>query len=188
MIEYNMSSLGNWLDLSGTSNRYIQTYVRGFVDISGGNLIMRNNGIYVEEGDSSFNGNLTVQNRLAVGKSPDPNNNFALEVSGAMFFGGGDASFNGNTTINNNIAMGGLIQQSITPISTVVPQVIYAVPSALFGTGIVYLGSPNVFYNTNTFTYVNIQNDLTISGNLYVQTNNSVTLNNYSITNDMSLN
>ena len=184
-----MSSLGYWLDLSGTSNRYLQTYVKGFVDISGGNLIMRNNGIYVLNGDSSFNGNVTFMKRFAVGKSPDPTNNYAFEVSGSMFFGGGDVSFNGNATVNNNLSMGGLIQQDVTPVSTVVPQVIYAVPSALYGTGIAYLGSQNVFTQPNTFkSYVNMEKDLTITGNLYVQTNNSVTLNNYGVTNDLSLN
>jgi predicted acyltransferase (DUF342 family) len=58
----------------------------------------------------------------------------------------------------------------------------------LYGSGIVYLGSENVFTNTNTFTYMTVNNDLTINGNLYVQTNNSVTLVSYSVAQDMSLN
>jgi len=52
--------LSKWLDLSGTSNRYKQMYIKGFLDISGGNLIVRNNNFYVLAGDSSLNGNLSV--------------------------------------------------------------------------------------------------------------------------------
>ena len=49
---------GNWLDISSTSNRYIQTYVKGFVDMSGGNLVLRNNNILVQSGDISVVGRL----------------------------------------------------------------------------------------------------------------------------------
>jgi hypothetical protein len=35
--------MNQWMDFSMNSNRYIQTYFNGFVDISGGNLILRNN-------------------------------------------------------------------------------------------------------------------------------------------------
>ena len=52
----------NWMDLSSTSNRYIQTYYRGFVDISGGPLYVRNNNLYVQGGDVSLNGRLYVKN------------------------------------------------------------------------------------------------------------------------------
>ena len=31
----------NWLDLSNSSNRYVQMYVKGFLDMSGGNLTVR---------------------------------------------------------------------------------------------------------------------------------------------------
>ena len=41
----------NWLDLSSTSNCYNRMYVQGFVDISGGNLILRNNNLYMTSGD-----------------------------------------------------------------------------------------------------------------------------------------
>ena len=37
--------IGNWLDVSSTSNLQIQTYLYGFMDMSGGNLILRNNNI-----------------------------------------------------------------------------------------------------------------------------------------------
>ena len=73
----------NWLDLSNTSNCYNRTYVQGFVDISGGNLILRNNNMYMTGGDLSLNGKLIVGSDVSLNK---------------RLFVGGDASFNGNTT------------------------------------------------------------------------------------------
>jgi hypothetical protein len=64
------SQLGNWLDLSGTSNLYIQTYVKGFVDMSGGNLVLRNNSIYVNAGDVSMGGRLFVQGNAIFQTAP----------------------------------------------------------------------------------------------------------------------
>ena len=53
---------GNWLDSSSSSNLSIQTYVKGFIDMSGGNLILRNNSILVSAGDVSLNGRLFATN------------------------------------------------------------------------------------------------------------------------------
>ena len=80
----------SWLDLSSTSNRFIRMYVQGFVDISGGNLIVRNN-------DVSFN------NRLVVGSDITTNK---------RLFTVGDASLNGNlfvaydTSLNSRLVVG----------------------------------------------------------------------------------
>ncbi len=66
--------MSNWLDASSTSNRYKQMYIKGFLDISGGNLILRNNNFYLKNGDASLNGRLilsgdaSLNNRLLVGK------------------------------------------------------------------------------------------------------------------------
>lgn len=66
--------MSNWLDASSTSNRYKQMYIKGFLDISGGNLILRNNNFYLKNGDASLNGRLilsgdaSLNNRLFVGK------------------------------------------------------------------------------------------------------------------------
>jgi hypothetical protein len=72
---------GNWVDLSSTSNRYIQTYIKGFLDISGGNLLLRNNNILVNAGDISLNGRLFVSGDTS--------------MNGKLFVGG-DVSMNGN--------------------------------------------------------------------------------------------
>ena len=80
----------SWLDLSSTSNRFIRMYVQGFVDISGGNLIVRNN-------DVSFN------NRLVVGSDITTNK---------RLFTVGDTSHNGNlfvafdTSLNSRLVVG----------------------------------------------------------------------------------
>ena len=73
--------LSNWLDASSTSNRYQQMYIKGFLDISGGNLILRNNNFYVLGGDSSLNnrlfvgGDVSINNRLMVGRDVTINGN-----------------------------------------------------------------------------------------------------------------
>ena len=72
----------NWLDLSSTSNRYIQTYYKGFVDISGGPLYVRNNNLYVRGGDISLNGRL---------------------------YSAGDASFGNRVFITGNLSVSGNI-------------------------------------------------------------------------------
>jgi len=48
-----------WLQVSH-ANRYNQMYIKGFLDISGGNLILRNNNLLIKTGDASMNGNLYV--------------------------------------------------------------------------------------------------------------------------------
>jgi hypothetical protein len=50
--------MSDWLAFSNTSNRWKQSYVQGFLDVSGGPLILR------ETADASFNGNLRVRQNL----------------------------------------------------------------------------------------------------------------------------
>jgi len=177
-----------WLnDIS--SNRYIQTYMRGYLDISGGPLILRNAGVLGLSGDSSFNNNVTVGGRLVVGrlvvgKSLNPVNAFVLDVSGPMNFGGSDSSFGGNVTVNNNLAMGGLIQQNVSSNNTFNQQMISVPYSAFVGSGFSYLGSPNTFTGVNTFTadasfsrlFTSTGSDASLGGNLFV--NSYTTFNN----------
>jgi len=81
----------NWLDLSSTSNRYIQSYYKGFVDISGGPLYVRNNNLFVQGGDVSLNG------RLYSAGDASLNNRLFL---------GSDAYLNGNLSVMGNIGIG----------------------------------------------------------------------------------
>jgi len=71
----------NWLDLSSVSNKCISTYYRGFVDISGGPLYLRNDSLYIKSGDISLNGRLYVANDVSIGN---------------RLFVAGDVSINGN--------------------------------------------------------------------------------------------
>ena len=49
--------MSTWLSQSTSSNRWKQSYINGFVDISGGNLILRNS-------DASFNGNISIAKNI----------------------------------------------------------------------------------------------------------------------------
>ena len=60
-----MSSTSTWLS-NNASNRYIQTYMKGFLDMSGGHLILRNHNIYVKSGDVSINGLLMVADDVSL--------------------------------------------------------------------------------------------------------------------------
>ena len=125
---------GNWLDLSSSSNRYIQTYMKGFLDMSGGNLLLRNNNIIVAAGDISLNGRMFVGNdaslsgRLFVSKD--------LSLNSKLYVGG-DTSMNGNVyargtiitdassytdvkgtfLVENNVNVTGIINQSTINLS-----------------------------------------------------------------------
>jgi hypothetical protein len=81
----------NWLDLASTSNRCNRIYVQGFMDISGGNLIVRNNNLYLTQGDASINGNLLLGYDASLNR---------------RLFVGSDASFGGNLYIAKNVGLG----------------------------------------------------------------------------------
>jgi len=88
--------MANWLDLSNSSNLFRAIYVKGFVDISGGDFISRNGNLYIA-GNSTIN-NSYVKNKLGVGVSGSL---YQLDVSGVANFrntiiGESDASINGN--------------------------------------------------------------------------------------------
>jgi len=113
----------NWLDLSSTSNRYTRTYIQGFMDISGGNLIVRNNNLYLTRGDASINGNLILGRDLSVN---------------------GNVSANVNTMssliVSNNINMNGVVAQFSSNI---------AVPS----TYVSYIDLSGYLYKTSLTSY-----------------------------------
>ena len=88
--------MSNWLDASSSSNKHRQTYVKGFLDISGGNLILRNNHLFIKQGDASFNSNIYVNNTAVI-------KNLVIT---------GDLSMNGNLNIsykNNSIPPAAII-------------------------------------------------------------------------------
>ena len=97
---YILDMSGNWLDLSSTSNRYIQTYMKGFLDMSGGNLLLRNNNILVAAGDISLNG------RLFVNGDTSMNGRFYLTRDASLqsrLSVKGDVSFNSDVYMRGNV-------------------------------------------------------------------------------------
>jgi UDP-3-O-[3-hydroxymyristoyl] glucosamine N-acyltransferase len=101
-----MSNPGDWL-YDQSANRFRGTYTKGFVDISGGNLIVRN-------GDVSFNNKLfassdvSFDSTLHVGDTTTLNS--LLLVSGDVsmnnkLFVSNDASLNQNLSVGGNITV-----------------------------------------------------------------------------------
>jgi intein-encoded DNA endonuclease-like protein len=89
-------TLNNWLDLSNVSNLFKSIYVKGFVDISGGDFISRNGNLYIA-GNSNLN-NAYIGNTIGVGVSGSI---YPLDVSGSVQIRNklvvwGDASINGS--------------------------------------------------------------------------------------------
>jgi predicted acyltransferase (DUF342 family) len=159
----------NWLDLSATSNRHIRTYVQGFLDISGGNLIVRNNNLLVYGGDSSLNGRLLV--------SGDSSLNGNVIIGSTLYPTGG-------INLQNNLNMGGLINQSGTTVQggVIYQPIVTSDVSAIINASNIYtsnmtLTGSNVFTIGNTTTTVSIgvnKNPVTISGPLYALYDTSI--------------
>jgi len=112
-----MSSIPNVFDFVTTSNRVRQTYFVGFVDINGGNLILRpNSNLFITGGDTSMNGALSVSGNTSIGSNLSVTGNITLSnrlIGGSdaslnrNLFLGGDASFNGRLFVNRDISLNG---------------------------------------------------------------------------------
>jgi Chaperone of endosialidase len=88
----------NWLDYPNNSaNRYMRTYIQGFMDISGGNLIVRQNNLYLTQGDASINGNLILGYDASLNR---------------RLFVGSDASFGGKVFITSDLSVNGTLSAS----------------------------------------------------------------------------
>ena len=181
---------------STVGNRYIQTYIQGFLDISGGDIILRNNGNLYIGGDSSFNGNinivsgnLTTSNTIGniytnnaetinlgtqsatnvfIGKSTSSTTtiNTDLSVNNHLRIGG-DASFNGNLMLQKNVFLqNDLSMNGNLKIST--GNVLTTSSTAsLFTTN-----ATNIFMGPVNGR-ITMQNDVSINGGLSVQKDSS---------------
>jgi hypothetical protein len=88
--------MSKWLDFSANANRLLPLYISGFLDISGGDLINRNDNVFIEN-DTSFNGNVFIKSNMGLGVS---GSSYAFDISGSSFFEKnlnilGDLSING---------------------------------------------------------------------------------------------
>jgi len=137
--------MSNWLDASSTSNRYKQMYIKGFLDISGGNLILRNNNFYLKNGDASLNGRLIVS---------------------------GDASLNNRLLVGNDVIISGNLYANFPPNSIPTSAVSGGIPGStgVFTTDVsmnsrLFIGK-DVSMNSNLNVYGNtILGNLNITGN-----------------------
>jgi len=88
--------MSSWLSTQ-SANRYLSTYFNGFVDISGGQLILRNGDAYFNgnlvvgknltiQGQTSLNGNSLIS-RIGLGTS-SVNQNYVLDISGESYIKG----------------------------------------------------------------------------------------------------
>ena len=103
--------MSNWLDLSSSSNRFIRMYVQGFVDISGGNLIIRNSDISLNGSfyQSTYNG-FSMPGLTAIYNYPSliytPNDTTTNLISSNVTITAGNSSTTSNTyTLGNSNSM-----------------------------------------------------------------------------------
>ena len=98
-----------WLIYGLSSNKFKNTYIQGFLDICG-NIVLRNGGFSLSNGDVSMNGNLWVQKQsvlignVGIGTTTPQS---ILDVSGNFILRNGDFTLtNGNISLNGNIFVG----------------------------------------------------------------------------------
>lgn len=87
--------MSSWLETTMRTNRMLNTYVKGFVDVSGGGLIMRN-------GDISANGNMSI------GEETTMNGNVFIN---------GKTQLNADISMNHSVDICGILQAQFSPAS-----------------------------------------------------------------------
>ena len=114
--------MSNWLDLSDNANCFESMYVKGFVDMSGGSLQLRNadNHLLVG-GDASFNGGVYLEQNLLIGTETG-HSGYAADISGIVDISGnlftqGDVSMNGNLYVSGDCNIDGALSFGSASIS-----------------------------------------------------------------------
>ena len=100
-----MSSQDDWL-VDPKSNRFIDTYMRGYLDMSGGHLILRNNNIHVNDGDISLNGKLLVNSDTSLNSKLFVGNDVCMND---LLMVGNDVSLNSKLFVGNDVCMNELL-------------------------------------------------------------------------------
>ena len=114
--------MSNWLDLSDNANCFESMYVKGFVDISGGSLQLRNSDNHLlVGGDSSFNGGVYLEQNLLIGTETG-HSGYAADISGIVDISGnlftqGDVSMNGNLYVSGDCNIDGALSFGSASIS-----------------------------------------------------------------------
>ena len=98
--------MSNWLVNSLNSNLIKSVYVKGFLDISGGDVITRNGNLYIAK-DTELMGNVIINQNIGIGNY---NPVYPLDVSGNAKFRNnvyveGDISLNGRLFVKGDVSM-----------------------------------------------------------------------------------
>lgn len=103
----------SWPRTDISANRYINTYIKGFVDISGGPLYVRNgNVIDINSVEIASNGSNTINfSNLDVSGIVAGSSNFQVASGGATTIGA-LLTVNNNITCNGNISASGTVTSS----------------------------------------------------------------------------
>ena len=165
-----MSSQDDWL-VDPKSNRFIDTYMRGYLDMSGGHLILRNNDIYVNDGDISLNGKLLVTGDASMNSKLFVANDVCMNE---LLMVGNDVSLNSRLFVADDVSMN---------------ETLHVGNNVIFDSKLLVEGDAS--FNSN----VDISGNLVIRGTLGVYQQQEIkvintTVNNYQliITEDISLN
>ena len=107
---YNMFNTRPWLYYdSSYTNKFVNTYIQGILDICG-NVVLRNGGFSLPNGDVSMNGNLYVGKQATLIGDVSMNGNIWVGKKTTLI---GDVSMNGNiwvgkqTTLVGDVSMNG---------------------------------------------------------------------------------
>ena len=143
----------SWLDLSSSSNRFIRMYVQGFVDISGGNLIIRNSDISLNGSfyQTTYNG-FSMPGLTAIYNYPSlvytPNDTTSTFISSNVTITAGNSSTSSNTyTLGNS--------NSIVVGNVYVPRYANVTIAANIPMGYdlsMLVQNANIYYGNNTYS------------------------------------
>ena len=189
-----MSSQDDWL-VDHKSNRFIDTYLRGYLDMSGGHLTLRNNNINVNNGDISLNGRLLVNSDASLNSKLFVANDVSMNE---RLMVGNDVSFNSKMFVANDVSMNerlmvgndvSLNSKLFVANDVSMNEKLHVANDVIFRSKFMVEGDSS--FNSN----VDISGDLVVRGTLGVYQRQEVkvintTVNNYQliITEDISLN
>jgi carbonic anhydrase/acetyltransferase-like protein (isoleucine patch superfamily) len=138
-----------WLYYNSYSNKYLHTYIQGILDICG-NIVLRNGGFSLPEGDVSMNGNLYVGKQSTLIGDVSMNGNLYVGKESILI---GDVSMNGNLYVGKQSTLIGDVSMN----------------------GNLYVGKESILIgdvSMNGNLYVGKQStligDVSMNGNLYV--------------------
>jgi len=145
--------MSNWLDFSNNSNKFKQSYFSGFIDISGGNVNLRNDG------------EIELYNKIDLS-----NPKFSIKSDKMNIYDGISSYYDvSNSQLIYLKNVSGDIQTQINKLNTLTQFINSDSSSNSGGSGTFQLGT-----NTSIGGNLNVGTDTSIIGNLSVNTNSSI--------------